>query len=361
MTTPSFVHILSIFLAGERNRPGERLEKWILTLFFLAVACTLTAQDAPGLRYDYTARDPLAGHARNTWLRPDSTFNRSRFYISAGTGATLYGAASVGLYQTWYADFPRQPFTSFNDWPEWSQMDKAGHAFTAYIFNRYAFAGLRWAGLKRPAARWTAFGVANVLQGTIEVLDGYSEGWGFSWSDMGANVTGSLVFTLQDAAWHEQRILFKVSNDLRGHPDIPVVARDGTVGNLGVPSRERFGTNFFEKYLKDYNAQTIWLSVNVKSFAPRSRVPDWLNLAVGYGAENVYGALGNSWRENGVGFRYPEERYRQWFLSPDVYFSRIPTKKRWVRLTLGILDFIKVPAPGLEYSQGKLRGRWLAW
>lgn len=310
---------------------------------------------------DYRQRDPLAGIARDNWLQPADTFNRRRFYLTAATGATLYGAASVGLYQTWYADFPRTNLRSFNDWPQWNQMDKAGHAFTAYIFNRYAFAGARWAGLRRPAARWTAFGVANLLQGTIEIMDGYSAEWGFSWSDMAANVSGSLVFTLQDIAWQEQRILFKVSNDLRPHPNIPITNGNGAMSNLGDISREHFGDNFFERYLKDYNAQTIWLSFNAKAFLPKSGLPDWLNVAVGYGAENVYGAYGNGWRVGGQAFRFPEERYRQYFLSPDIYFSRIPTRKRWVRLVLGALDFVKIPGPALEYSQGRLKGHWWMW
>lgn len=310
---------------------------------------------------DFTLRDPLAGVAKDNWLRPDTIYNKKRFLISAGTGTALYGAASVGLYQTWYADFGRTSLRSFDDWGEWNQMDKAGHAFTAYMFSRYAFAGLRWSGLKRPAARYAAFGVANLLQGTIEVMDGFSEGWGFSWTDLGANVSGSLLFTVQDAVWQEQRILMKVSNDLRPIPDVPVFSGSGVEGNLGAVVRQRFGSNIFERYLKDYNAQTIWVSANPRAFLPKSKIPTWLNVAVGYGAENVYGAYGNVWQENGVGFRYEPERYRQLFLSPDIYFSRIPTKKRWVRLTLGILDFIKFPSPALEFSQGKLKGHWIMW
>ncbi|MBC6995541.1 DUF2279 domain-containing protein [Neolewinella lacunae] len=310
---------------------------------------------------DYTQRDPLQGVAPDGWLRPADSFNKNRFYLSAGTGAALYGAASVGLYQTWYAGYDRVGLHSFDDWGEWNQMDKAGHVFTAYMFSRYAFAGVRWAGVERPGARLMAFGVANLLQGTIEVLDGFSSEWGFSWSDIGANVTGSLIFTAQDLAWREQRILIKVSNDLRAHPDVPITNASGAMSNLGNISRERFGDNFFERYLKDYNAQTIWLSANPRAFFPQSKAPTWLNLAVGYGSENVYGAYGNVWSEGGQGFFYPESRYRQWFLSPDVYFSRIPTRKRGVRLLLGILDFVKLPAPALEYSRGKFRGHWVMW
>ena len=329
---------------------------FLICVLFGGFSSTLAAQ-AP----DFTLRDPLVDVAKDNWLRPDSVYNKKRFLISAGTGATLYGAASVGLYYAWYADFNRTSLRSFDDWGEWNQMDKAGHAFTAYMFSRYAFAGLRWSGLKRPAARYTALGVANLLQGTIEVMDGFSEGWGFSWTDLGANVSGSLLFTVQDAVWQEQRILMKVSNDLRPIPDVPVFNANGAESNLGNIVEERFGRNIFERYLKDYNAQTIWVSANPRAFLPKSKIPVWLNVAVGYGAENVYGAYGNGWSVGRERFRYQPERYRQWFLSPDIYFSRIPTKKRWVRLTLGILDFIKFPSPALEFSQGKLKGHWLMW
>lgn len=354
--------LFSSLLFCKKNHPNARKGRFLtftvtLSVFFCLLSPPLAAQLTP----DFTHRDPLAGIAPDNWLTPDSSFNKSRFYISAGTGAALYGAASIGLYQTWYADYDQVGLHSFNDWPEWNQMDKAGHAFTAYIFSRYAFAGLRWSGLKRPASRYIALGVANLLQGTIEVMDGFSAEWGFSWSDMGANLTGSLVFTVQDIAWREQRILFKVSNDLRPIPDVPVFNGSGAESNLGYVVRDRFGTNFFERYLKDYNAQTIWLSANPRSFLPESKMPVWLNVAVGYGSENVYGAYGNSWRQGNQGFRYSEERYRQWFLSPDIYFSRIPTKKRWVRLVLGTLDFLKFPAPALELSEGKLKGHWIYW
>ncbi|MGB3799394.1 MAG: DUF2279 domain-containing protein, partial [Lewinella sp.] len=329
--------------------------RYFLLLCYLACATAVGAQRTPS--FDYTGRDPLAGYANHdSWLTPADTFHPGRFYTAAGTGAILYSAATYGLYDIWYKEYATVGLRSFDDWGEWNQMDKAGHFYSAYMYSRHAFAGLRWAGLKRPVARYTALGVANLLQGTIEVFDGYSEEWGFSWTDMGANLAGSLVFTLQDIAWKEQRILVKVSNDFRPHPDIPV-SRGEHTSNVGYVSRLRFGDYPFERTIKDYNAMTFWLSVNPASFFPKSPLPDWLNIAVGYGSENVYGAYFNSWRDAaGNGFNYGPERYRQWALSPDIYFSRIPTRKRWVRLVLGILDSIKRPAPALEYSKGKFSG-----
>jgi len=329
----------------------------LFLLFFAPAAPALMAQT--GLRYDYTQRDPLAGVAPNNWLTPAERLHKRRFYAAAGVGTAAYLGFGAGLYSIWYKDYELTGLRSFNDWGEWEQMDKAGHVFTAYFFSRTAFAGLRWAGLRRPAARYAALGIANLLQGTIETMDGFSANWGFSWTDMGANLAGSLVFTAQDALWHEQRILIKVGHDFRSPPDIVVTNSNGASSNLGYIDRERFGDNPFERFLKDYNAQSIWLSINPASFMPESRLPQWLNIAVGYGAEDVYGAYFNSWGEDGERFRYAPERYRQWFLSPDIYFSRIPTKKRWVRLLLGTLDFFKLPAPTLEYSKGRLRGRWI--
>ncbi|MEM6396090.1 MAG: DUF2279 domain-containing protein [Bacteroidota bacterium] len=337
------------------NRP-HKLSFHLLIVGILLTKTSVTAAQ----NIDFSLRDPLDGYQMNSILRPADTFDNTRFWTAAGVGAGLYLTSTYLLYQTWYKEFETGPFRSFNDWPEWSQMDKAGHLYAAYFQSRLSYAGARWAGMKRPSARWTAIGVSTLIQSTIEVFDGFSTEWGFSWSDVGANTLGTGLFIAQDILWQEQRILIKVGNNLRGHPDWPITV-DDVQSNLGSISRERFGDYPFERFLKDYNNQSIWLSANIKSFFPKSNLPVWLNLAVGYGAENVFGAYGNSWTVGDTRFRFPEDRYRQWFLSPDIYLSRIPTKKRWVRLALGILDILKVPAPTMEYSRGKLKWHWLMW
>jgi hypothetical protein len=49
--------------------------------------------------------------------------------------------------------------------------------------------------------------------------------------------------------------------------------------------------------LKDYNGQTYWLSVNLHSFYKGSKIPKWLNLAIGYGAN---GMLTGNGENNGL-------------------------------------------------------------
>lgn len=350
---------------------GSILTFSAILFLILSSRCSLVAQhlstqqineSSPNPVDYYLQVDPLDSlNDYHALLRPASIYDSGRFWLVSGTGTALYGAVTYGLYKTWYSEFERGPFRTINDWPEWMQMDKGGHVFTAYQYSRFAQAAGEWTGMKKRKAAWAAFGVSTLLQTTLEMLDAYSTQWGFSWSDVGANTLGAGLHLGQELIWQEQRVLVKISSTLNGPPDIPVTNFSGAQSNVSVPSRLRYGTGIVERYLKDYNEMTVWLSVNPRSFARQSKFPSWLNVAVGAGAQNVFGAYGNVWTDNGQNFSYDGPRYRQWFLSPDIYFSRIPTKKRWVRLLLGTLDFFKLPAPALEYSQGSFKGRWLMW
>ncbi|MBK9017787.1 MAG: hypothetical protein IPM82_29150 [Saprospiraceae bacterium] len=87
---------------------------------------------------------------------------------------------------------------------------------------------------------------------------------------------------------------------------------------------------------------------------------------MGYGADNIYGGFENKWEtEDGVVFeldpdRYP--RYRQYYLSLDVDWTKIPTRHRWLKLSLRALNFLKVPAPALELNTlGKAQFHFLHW
>lgn len=345
-------------------RIGEKSIKKYLFAWNLLVFCLLFGMKSADAQSNsgWLKADPLDSLVdAQHFLRPANTFNAKRFWISSATGAALYGAATYGLYKTWYSEYERGPFRTIDDLPEWLQMDKAGHAFTAYQYARFVRAGANWTGLSRKKAAWTAFGVSTLFQGTLEVLDAHSVRWGFSWSDIAANTLGAGLHLGQELGWGEQRILLKVSSTLKGPPDEIVTNSNGSVSSLEYVSNLRFGTGVVERYLKDYNEQTVWLSLNAKAFLPDSKLPDWLNIAVGYGVENVYGAYGNVWDQDGERFAYAPTRYRQFFLSPDIYLSRIPTKKRWLRFVLGSLDFFKFPAPALEFSKKGVKGHWLMW
>lgn len=263
-----------------------------------------------------------------------------------------YSAAMIGLNEAWYKDYPRSKFHVFNDGAEWLQMDKIGHAYSAYAESRASMEFWRWTGISRKKRILLGGFSGAFYQTAIETLDGFSSEWGWSWGDFAANFTGSGMLVAQEFAWDEQRIQFKWSFHKKTYKDPQLNSR----------SREVFGKGKPERYLKDYNGQTYWLSTNIRSFFPKSRVPRWLQLSVGTGAEGLFGARKNyATDKNGsVTFSRPDiQRYRQWYLAPDIDLTKIKTRKKGIKMALNILSIVKFPTPSLEYSKTGLRFNWL--
>ncbi|NML37979.1 DUF2279 domain-containing protein [Chitinophaga sp. G-6-1-13] len=273
---------------------------------------------------------------------PDTTI-KERVWILSGTTAAIYGSGLAVLSTAWYKGYPRSSFHFFNDAGEWNQMDKAGHIFAAYFEGKYSREMWRWSGLPRKQQIWIGGLSGFAYQSVIEVLDGFSEKWGFSWSDMGANAIGSALLISQELAWDEQRIQLKFSAHPKSYPEGPVREK----------ADQLFGHTFWERTLKDYNAQTYWLSVNLHSFNKNSTwLPRWLNIAVGYGAEGMYGGDDNTWTDaHGQFHDYTHvRRVRQFYLSPDIDFTKIRSRKKGVRVLFQVLNMMKFPAPALEIN-----------
>ena len=275
---------------------------------------------------------------------PSANTIKRRLWLVAGTEAALYGGSLVGLNELWYKDYPRSSFHFFNDNSEWMQMDKLGHFTTAYYIGRVGIRLLKWSGVARKKAIWYGGMLGSVYQSTIEMLDGYSSEWGFSLGDFAANTTGSFLVIGQELAWNEQRIVLKYSF----RPTKFANYRPNLLGN-----------NLQENMLKDYNGQTYWLSVNPSSFmCKETKFPKWLNVAVGYGANGMTGAKQNPPYFDSSGKQVYFERYRQYYLSLDVDLTRIKTRSKFLRTVFYSVGFIKIPAPSIEFSNGKIKG-WL--
>ncbi len=234
------------------------------------------------------------------------------------------------LHHAWYKDLERTGFHFFNDNHEWKQMDKAGHAWSAFHQSRVGIDLLRWAGL--PDKKAIVYGglLGVVLQTPIEVFDGYQAGYGASVGDLVANSVGSAAVVAQELAWREIRIMPKYS-----FRTTPYAAMRPHV----------LGSNLAEQALKDYNGQTYWLSVDVGAFlAPAHKYPRWLNLAVGYGAEEMVYNHGPTNRSLGL------HAYRQFYLSPDLNLLHFKGRSKVLNTALYVLSIIKIPAPTLEFN-----------
>ncbi|MEI9945079.1 MAG: DUF2279 domain-containing protein [Chitinophagaceae bacterium] len=252
------------------------------------------------------------------------------------------------LNNTWYRNSARTSFHTFNDSKEWLQVDKLGHAWAAYNTGKVSTAMWEWAGLPHKKAVWIGGLSGAAYLTAVEFLDAHSAKWGWSWSDIGANVFGSALFMGQEFLWDEQRIQFKFSFHKNKYNDPQLQQR----------ANDLFGKSWYERMLKDYNAQAYWFSANLKSFFPKSNLPAWLNMAVGYGSGGMFGGFENKWTDhlgNNIS-RYDIQRTRQFYLSPDIDFTKIKTNSKFLRTTFSFLNAFKCPAPALMLdSKGKLK------
>jgi hypothetical protein len=257
------------------------------------------------------------------------------------------------LYDTWYKNYPQSSFHFFNDNKEWLQVDKVGHAYSAYTEARGSTAMWLWVGLPRKKAIWIGGLSGLAYQSIIEVLDGFSSEWGFSWGDYTANIIGSSTFIAEELGWQEQRIQFKFSSHRKEYGDDLLNAR----------ADDLYGKDLPQRTLKDYNAQSYWLSANIQSFFKQSNFPSWLNIAFGYGAEGMFGALNNKWTDKNrvIYDRTNIKRYRQWYLAADVDLTKIKTKSKFLRTSFFILNSVKFPAPALEFSNNSFKWHWISF
>ena len=268
-----------------------------------------------------------------SFFKPSDTLNTSRrnaVLISTGafTGLTL-----IGLDQLWYSDFERSNFQFVNDNDEWLQVDKVGHVFSGYQLTRLGAETFHWAGVSQKNQLVFGTSLSLGFLTVVEVFDGFSSEWGFSWGDFASNALGAGIYVGQDLLWNEQRITMKYSFHQTKYAN---------------RNPDKLGDGLSEEFLKDYNGQTYWLSGNLHSFFKQSSLPNWFNVAVGYGAEGML-----TGRSNFDEVFTNQNRFRQFYLSLDIDLTKIKTKSHTLKTIFSLLNVIKIPAPTLEFNNEK--------
>jgi hypothetical protein len=192
--------------------------------------------------------------------------------------------------------------------------DKVGHMVFAYSATTIYGDLFRWCGLDSATAIWSGAGVAMAYQTYVEVRDGFSAGYGFSWGDMAANTIGASLpvvkhyvpglrpFDLQISFW---------------------------------PS-EAFKNGEYSAIIDDYTSTTHWLAMNVYDVLPapfQEWYPPWLGVALGHSVENIDG--------KGAGNHV-------WYVSLDWQLHRIEGMPSWLTSILRDLHLYHLPAPAVK-------------
>jgi uncharacterized protein YfiM (DUF2279 family) len=260
--------------------------------------------------------------------QPDSSMvNRKKLKTFIMATAAGYGAGIVTLNHIWYKNTERQSFRFFNDNAEWKQVDKVGHFYASFYLSNIAAKALAQCDVTNQKANMAGALTGFLLTVPIEIMDGFSDGYGASMGDVLADAAGPAFFLGQQLMWNEIRIFPKFSFHGTSYP----------------PMRpELLGDNLLSEIVKDYNGQTYWLSFDVDKF---TSFPMWLNLAFGYGAQHMLYAR-NSQNE-AIGY-YP---LRQYYLAVDFDLSAIKTRSKILKTLIYVVNAIRLPAPALELSK----------
>lgn len=263
------------------------------------------------------------------FLNASESFNRTRFNTVIIGEAAVGTAITVGLQFLWYKKYPKSHFHFFNDNDEWLNMDKVGHATTAYNIAGVQYNLMRWSGVHKDASLWIAGSTALAYMSMIEISDGFSAEWGFSPGDMIANITGTAIFVAQQSFWHQQKIQMQFSF----HKSI-----------YAQYNIHELGDNFFQRMIKDYNGQSYWLALNISSVLNSPHFPRWLEADFGYGAQGMTGAVTNPSTVDGKSI--PSfERERKLFFGITGAFT---TKNNIAYQSF--VNIFKIPSPVVEWN-----------
>jgi len=274
------------------------------------------------------------GQQLNQLFKPSDSLNKKRKNAVIFSEAIISTTSLIGLNALWYSDYERSKFHTINDLNEWMQMDKVGHAFSSYQLGRLGTDVLNWSGVSKKEQLIYGATLGFTYLAAVEIFDGFSAEWGFSWSDIAANAVGTGFYIGQELLWNEQRILLKYSF---------------SKSSYAAMRPDKLGDSYVQQMIKDYNGQTYWLSANLDAFFKRSNFPKWLNIAFGYGASGMLTGK-NEVVDN---MFTNQDRYRQFYLSFDVNLNNFNTKSNVLKTIFSVLNVIKIPLPTIEFNSKK--------
>lgn len=239
-----------------------------------------------------------------------------RLAIVGGLTVAGFVVGHVLLTDLWWKGEPsRFHFNWHDDWRYALGADKVGHAVTPYIGTDIYRQGLEWTGMSRRVSLWWAGGLASAYTTYVEIRDGFSAEWGFSWGDFAANHIGIGWRVAEEYEPWLTNIRFKISY---------------------WPSRA-FRSGGYGSIVDDYESTYHWGSLNVDALLPdawRNWWPDFVNIAVGHSVKGIAAYDGSGEHEL--------------YLSLDWNTEGLPgdgTFWNWLKRTL---NYYHLPAPAVR-------------
>lgn len=240
--------------------------------------------------------------------------------FSTITGFTIGAAVWLHNYQrsSWWAG-QRGQFHIQNDWAYSMSADKLGHFFDGAFIHKLYSGAFEWSGFSKKTSMWMGALFSLAYMTDIEIEDGFAHDWGFSPGDELFNTMGAFYPVLQNACEPLTEFNFKWSY---------------------FPSKTL--TEGIKKgaFLDDYDGQTMWLSIGIHRYLPKSVQkywPDFFNIAFGYGVKE----------------HITDHGYQNWYIALDYDFRKmIPGNSKFMVWLKDVLNHFRIlPAPGIRINK----------
>jgi len=250
--------------------------------------------------------------------QPDSTtsFDPLRFSIVAVPTLGGFVVGHVLLNNIWWKG-TRVPF-HFNfqeDWKYALGADKFGHFYFPYLVTDVYRRAFMWSGIDSMSSLYYAAGLGLLYQTYIEVRDGFSQQYGFSFGDFTADVLGAAYPIAQDH-WP---VLRNFNWQISFHPS------------------SLYRSGYYSAIIDDYESTFHWLTINVHDLLPedlRAGYPRLINIAIGHGVRNLVPD--------------PSMGKHELYLSLDWNLEALPGEAEWLKTVKHFLNYYHFPAPAVR-------------
>lgn len=209
--------------------------------------------------------------------------------------------------------------------------DKLGHAYSFYVSTRLMRNGFEWAGHNRKRAAQLAGLTSGAVSLGVEVMDGFTEEYGFSTEDVIMNLTGIGVGVLLETypQWDELfdlRLQYWPSDDARRLNDYDPLA--------------------------DYSGQTYLLITKASGVASLRKLKwlRYLELALGYGTRGYQPTDGTSTQPTNRNLYYGLSLNLSQLLNDTLFKTSKPEKSRTQKVTENILEYLQMPGTALLFK-----------
>lgn len=200
------------------------------------------------------------------------------------------------------------------DWNYALGSDKFGHFYFPYLTTKIYSQALEWTGLSQKQSLYYSALLAFSYQTYIEVKDGFSKQWGFSWGDFTANSFGALYPILQ----YHNPMLNNFSPKISFH------------------ASNRFKNGSHSVIFDDYESTYDWVSINIRELSGgiiKEYLPSFINLAIGHSVKHLDSPSGGN---------------HEFYIGLDWNLEELPGDHSIIKFLIKNLNYYRFPAPVIK-------------